>query len=93
MPFISYEINVSIIRGGVHAKGAQSAMSEERPAQQHRSGEGTLITVEEIEQFLALYESLDRAEGTIKFYRRKLTQFYEDLPVDKRSSGPISRFC
>ena len=68
-------------------------MSEERPAQQHRSGEGTLITVEEIEQFLALYESLDRAEGTIKFYRRKLTQFYEDLPVDKRSSGPISRFC
>lgn len=34
--------------------------------------------------FLALYESLDQVEGTIKFYRRKLIQFYEALPEDKR---------
>ena len=62
----------------------QRVMSEERMVRQRQPGEGTLITMEEIERFLALYESLDRAEGTIKFYRRKLTQFYEDLPADKR---------
>ena len=62
----------------------QRVMSEERMVRQRQPGEGTLITMEEIERFLALYESLDRAEGTIKFYRRKLTQFYEDLPEDKR---------
>ena len=62
----------------------QRVMTEQRTVRQHQPGEGTLITMEEIERFLALYESLDRAEGTIKFYRRKLTQFYEDLPEDKR---------
>jgi len=36
LPLISYEINVSIIRGGVHAKGAQSAMSEERQLEQEQ---------------------------------------------------------
>ncbi len=62
----------------------QHILTEQKPMRQCRVGEGTLITMEEIERFLALYESLDRAEGTIKFYRRKLTQFYEDLPEDKR---------
>lgn len=62
----------------------QCVITEQRMARQHQPGEGTLITMEEIERFLALYESLDRAEGTVKFYRRKLTRFYEDLPADKR---------
>mgnify|MGYP001029947784 CR=1 FL=1 len=53
-------------------------------AKRYPSGAGILITMEEIEQFLALYETLDRAEGTVKLYRRKLTQFYQDLPEDKR---------
>jgi len=66
------------------ARAQQRVMSEQRPVRQHRGGEGTQITLDEIEQFLALYESLDRTEGTVKFYRRKLTQFYEDLPEDKR---------
>lgn len=62
----------------------QRVMTDRRPARPYPSGEGVLITLEEIEQFLTLYETLDRAEGTVKFYRRKLTQFYEDLPGDKR---------
>ena len=64
-------------------RAQQRVMSEQRPVQ-HRAGKGTLITLEEIEQFLTLYESLDRTEGTIKFYRRKLLRFYQDLPEDKR---------
>ena len=64
-------------------RAQQRVMSEQRPVQ-HRAGKGTLITLEEIEQFLTLYESLDRTEGTIKFYRRKLLRFYQDLPGDKR---------
>ena len=70
------------------ARAQQRVMSEQRPVRQHRGGEGTQITLDEIEQFLALYESLDRTEGTVKFYRRKLTQFYEDLPEDKRVRTP-----
>ena len=58
-------------------RAQQRVMSEQRPVQ-HRAGKGTLITLEEIEQFLTLYESLDRTEGTIKFYRRKLLRFYQD---------------
>ena len=65
-------------------RAQQRVITEQRTVRQHQPGEGTLITMEEIERFLTLYESLDRAEGTIKFYRRKLTQFYEDLPADKR---------
>ena len=65
-------------------RAQQRVMTERRPARPHQAGEGTLITMEEIDQFLTLYETLDRAEGTVKFYRRKLTQFYQDLPEDKR---------
>ena len=62
----------------------QRIMTKQRPAWQHRADEGTPITLEEIKQFLILYESLDRAEGTVQLYRRKLTQFYQALPEDKR---------
>lgn len=62
----------------------QCIVTEQRPVRQHRADEGTLITMEEIERFLTIYESLDRVEGTVKLYRRKLTQFYEDLPADKK---------
>lgn len=33
---------------------------------------------------MTLYESLDRTEGTVKFYRRKLMRLYRDLPEEKR---------
>ena len=62
----------------------QRVMSEERMVRQRQPGEGTLITMEEIGRCLAVYESLHRAEGTIKFYLRKLTEFYEDLAEDNR---------
>ena len=65
-------------------RARQCVMTEQRPPQPHQTGMGLLITMEEIEQFLALYETLDRAEGTVKLYRRKLMQFYQDLPEDKR---------
>ena len=65
-------------------RARQCVMTEQRPSQPHQTGMGLLITMEEIEQFLALYETLDRAEGTVKLYRRKLMQFYQDLPEDKR---------
>jgi len=45
--------------------------------------EGRLVTRDEIERFLRVYETLDRAEGTLQFYRRKLRKFYQDLPEDK----------
>lgn len=63
-------------------KARQHIMGE-RPVQQNRTAEGILITQEEIARFLTLYESLDRTEETIKFYRRKLKRFYQDLPEDK----------
>lgn len=62
----------------------QHIMIEQRPERKHRADDGTLITLEEIKQFLTLYESLDRAEGTVQLYRRKLTQFYQALPEDKK---------
>jgi len=44
---------------------------------------GVLVTKEDIQNFLMAYESLDRSEGTIQYYRRKLWRFYQDLPEDK----------
>lgn len=66
------------------ARVRQCVMTEQRPVRQHRGDEGTLITLEEIDRFLTLYENLDRAEGTVQLYRRKLAQFYQDLPEDKK---------
>lgn len=64
------------------AKVRQYAL-DERPVRQYRATEGRMITREEIERFLTNYETLDRAEGTFQFYRRKMRKFYEDLPEDK----------
>lgn len=66
------------------ARVRQCVMTEQRPMRQHRADDGTLITMEEIDRFLTLYENLDRAEGTVQLYRRKLAQFYQDLPEDKK---------
>lgn len=56
----------------------------ERPLRQHRAEEkGVYISRDDIQYFLAAYESLDRSEGTIQHYRRKLERFYQDLPEDK----------
>lgn len=57
----------------------------ERPQFQrcHRSLQGVPVSQKDIEQFLTVYEGLDRAEGTVQFYRRKLRRFYQDLPEDK----------
>lgn len=55
----------------------------ERPLRPYRVTEGVMMTQDDIQRFLAVYESLDRAEGTIQFYRRKLQRFYQDLPADK----------
>ncbi len=63
-------------------KARQHILSE-RPIRQHRVAEGRPVTQDEIERFLTSYETLDRAEGTLQFYRRKLRKFYEDLPEDK----------
>ena len=63
-------------------KARQHILSE-RPARQHQAAEGRPVTREEIERFLTVYETLDRAEETLQFYRRKLQRFYEDLPEDK----------
>lgn len=49
----------------------------------HRGAEGIRVTQENIQSFLTAYEGLDRAEGTVQFYRRKLQRLYEDLPEDK----------
>lgn len=56
---------------------------DERPVRQYRATDGRTITREEVERFLTNYETLDRAEGTFQFYRRKMKKFYEDLPEDK----------
>ena len=63
-------------------KARQHILSE-RPVRQHRTESGRAVTQDEIERFLTSYESLERAEGTYQFYRRKLRKFYEDLPEDK----------
>lgn len=55
----------------------------ERPARQRRLSEGVVIREEDIQQFLADYERMNRTEGTVQFYRRKMKRFYEDLPEDK----------
>ena len=49
----------------------------------HRAAEGVPVSQEDIQSFLTAYEGLDRAEGTIQFYQRKLRRFYQDLPEDK----------
>lgn len=54
-----------------------------RPAGQHRPAEGAVVTPDDIQGFLAAYEELDRAEGTLQFYQRKLRRLYQDLPEDK----------
>ncbi len=54
-----------------------------RPMRQRRFNEGIVIREEEIQQFLADYERMNRTEGTVQFYRRKMKRFYEDLPEDK----------
>jgi len=55
----------------------------DRPIRQRRLNEGIVIREEDIKQFLADYEKMDHAEGTVQFYRRKMKRFYEDLPEDK----------
>ena len=55
----------------------------ERPTRQRRFNEGVVIREEDIQQFLADYERMNRTEGTVQFYRRKMKRFYEDLPEDK----------
>jgi len=45
--------------------------------------QGVLVTEEEIRKFLAAYEGMNHARGTVQLYRRKLQQFYRDLPEDK----------
>ena len=57
----------------------------ERPQlhRQHQPSEGVPVTQEDIQGFLTAYEELDRAEGTVRFYQRKLRRFYQDLPEDK----------
>ena len=63
-------------------KARQHILSE-RPVQQYQMGEGRSITRDEVERFLTVYETLDRAQGTFQFYRRKLRKFYQDLPETK----------
>ena len=36
-----------------------------------------------LDEAMPAYEELDRAEGTVRFYQRKLRRFYQDLPEDK----------
>jgi len=50
---------------------------------QRRLTEGVVIRKEDIQQFLADYERMNRTEGTVQFYRRKMKRFYDDLPEDK----------
>ena len=55
----------------------------ERPLRQRRLVDGVVMTEEDLQRFLAAYESMNRREGTVQFYRRKLRRFYDDLPADK----------
>ena len=66
------------------AKTRQHIICAERPQtrRQHQSS-GVPVSQEDIQGFLAAYENLDRAEGTVQFYQRKLRRFYQDLPEDK----------
>lgn len=58
-------------------------IERERPMRQIRLSEGVVIHEENIQQFLADYERMNRTKATAQFYRRKLKRFYEDLPEDK----------
>ena len=55
----------------------------ERPPRQRRLADGVVMTEDDMQRFLAAYESMNRREGTVQFYRRKLWRFYEDLSADK----------
>lgn len=55
----------------------------ERPLRQRRLVDGVVMTEEDMQRFLAAYEGMNRREGTVQFYRRKLRRFYDDLPADK----------
>ena len=55
----------------------------ERPRRQYHSAEGVVVTEEDLQRFCSAYEELNRSEGTIQFYQRKLRRFYQDLPEDK----------
>lgn len=57
----------------------------ERPQlhRRYQTSAGVPVTQAGIQGFLAAYGELDRAEGTIQFYQRKLQRFYQDLPEDK----------
>lgn len=55
----------------------------ERPVRRSRPNEGIVVRWEDIQQFIANLESMNRPEESVQFYRRKLKRFYEDLPEDK----------
>lgn len=55
----------------------------ERPLRQHHALDGVVITWDDMEKFLSVYDGLNRSKGTVQFYRRKLQRFYRDLPDDK----------
>lgn len=55
----------------------------ERPMRRSRLNEGVLIRWEDVQQFLADFERMNRTEDTVQFYRRKMKRFYDDLPEDK----------
>ena len=55
----------------------------ERPLRQRRLTEGVVMTEEDMQRFLSDYAKMNRSEGTVKFYHRKLKRFYDDLPADK----------
>ncbi len=55
----------------------------------NRLAEGIVISVEDIQKFFSDCEKGNRMEGKVKFYRRKLRRFYEDLPEDK-TNGILS---
>lgn len=69
--------------GGMAMAKVKQYTLDGRPVRQYLTTEGRTITREEVERFLTNYETLDRAEGTFQFYRRKMKKFYEDLPEDK----------
>lgn len=52
----------------------------ERPLRRRHLSEGTVITEEGIQRFLADYEKTNRTKDTVQFYRRKLQRLYEVKP-------------
>ena len=65
------------------AKTRQHIICAERPQKRRHQPSGVPVSQEDIQNFLTAYENLDRAEGTVQFYQRKLRRFYQDLPEDK----------